>query len=362
MISAHEAKGPSVYPKTNDHAPEDFFDGLHRAFLLAEKNTPGSAERFYLIGGHRISLRFAGPALLSLIVPALEHLSCPKFPGPELTICVFDSVSTGAEIPPPAWPVESYGPRGEITGFNTCNVSTNMDLGSCVLNILQRDINTGIFWVRDAKRLPYWESGAPLRMILHWWLLDRGVQLLHGSAVGTDKKGVLLAGRGGSGKSTAALTCLNSQLLYAADDYCLLKAEPVPFVHSLYSSGKVNAADAGKFSFLKGSLSNPDKLDNEKALFFLSPRFRDKISKGFPVKAVLIPRVTGRPGTTLSPASPGQALKALAPSTIFQLSGAGNSAFKIISSVVKRLPCYYLDLGTDISEIPRVILGLLEGV
>jgi hypothetical protein len=61
----------------------------------------------------------------------------------------------------------------------------------------------------------------------------------------------------------------------------------------------------------------------------------------------------------LKPASPAAGLAALAPSTIFQLPGAGKEAFQAMGQLVRQVPCYQLNLGTDIGEIPEVILELL---
>jgi hypothetical protein len=265
-------------------------------------------------------------------------------------------------MPSPPWSAKDYAARGEIAGFNNSKIQTSLDLGTGVLSMFRRDVNTGIFWIRDARHLPYWESGAPLRMILNWWLTEYKIQLLHASAVGTQEGGVLLAGKSGSGKSTSALACLDSCLKYVADDYCLLATEPVPFVHSLYSSAKINAADRFRFPYLSSALSNVERLGQEKALYFFHEHFPEKISRGFPLKAILIPQISGATETKVSIVSPAVALRALAPSTIFQLSGAGDAAFRLIAAVARKIPCYRLALGTDFSGIPRTILNVIRSV
>ena len=79
---------------------------------------------------------------------------------------------------------------------------------------------------------------------------------------------MLLAGKGGSGKSTTALVCLHSSLVYAGDDYCLLATDDGPYVFSLYSTGKLNPDDVYRFSDLAPLNKNRDHLDSKKALFF----------------------------------------------------------------------------------------------
>jgi hypothetical protein len=170
---------------------------------------------------------------------------------------------------------------------------------------------------------------------------------------------VLLVGRGGSGKSTTAAACLGSALRYAADDYCALRLSPTPFVDSLYSSGKVNAPDVARFPHLEPALSNRDRLGHEKALYFLAGLAPEALSAGFPLRAILLPRVAGGSETRATPVAPAAGLRALAPSTIFQTPGAGEPDFRRLSALVTQVPCFDLALGTELAAIPDVILGVL---
>ena len=92
---------------------------------------------------------------------------------------------------------------------------------------------------------------------------------------------------------------------------------------------------------------------------FLNDYFPEKIISNFPLKALLIPRITGKPNTTLTPTSAAAGLAALVPSTIMQLSGAGKEACQRMMNVVNKIECYYLELGTNMEEIPQVILNIL---
>lgn len=339
-----------------------FFDQLHQAFEDARQRAGVDVQRFFGIGGYTVCLHFAGSALEPRLTPALEHLSIPPCAAPDLTICLWDSQSTGSELPAPPWSHKDYGVHGEISGYNTTQLKTAFNLGSGVLSMLDIPRNLALFWIRDANSLPIYESGAPLLTIFHWWMGTRNRQLLHAAAVGNDAGGVLLVGKGGSGKSSTSLRALaaNSDLFYAADDYCLLSNDAAPFVHSIYSSGKIHSKDTAIFPFLQPALDKSYDLNNEKALFFLKDHFPEKICTGFPIKAVLLPRVTGLEHTRVVQTSASTALLALAPSTIFQLSGAGQPAFQMLSALVRNVPCYLLELGTERRQIPGVIADLLR--
>ncbi|HEY7616582.1 MAG TPA: hypothetical protein VH744_07255, partial [Terriglobales bacterium] len=304
-------------------------------------------------------LRFAGKALLPALAPGFEHLAIDTDGQPDLTVCIWDAQSTGVSLPRPAWSGRVYGPRGDVQGFNNERINTSYCFGAAALSMYDAHRRQAIYCTRDASQLPSWEKGSPLRTILHWGLRTHNLQLCHGAALGRPEGGVLLAGKGGSGKSTTALRCLQSQLLYAGDDYCVVQTEPNPYVHSLYNTAKVNADNVNRVSFLRSAITNWGRLDTQKALMFLQQHYPEKLSEGFPIRAVLIPRVTGRVSTGVTPARCDDALAALALSTIRQLPGADNWSMQMIRSVTDRVPCYYLELGTDLDQIPGVILDVI---
>jgi hypothetical protein len=250
--------------------------------------------------------------------------------------------------------------RGEIDGYSTADIRTAYRPGAEVFSMLDLRRNIALYWTRDARRLPYYECGAPLLVLLSWWMETRERQLVHAGAVGTTEGGVLLVGKGGSGKSSTALSCLEAGLLYAGDDYCLVALEPAPCVHSLYNSGKVNADDVPRFPRLSSALSNAERLDSEKGLYFLQRGFPAQMSRGFPLRAIFLPRVIPSQETRLEKISPSLSLRALAPSTIFQLPGAGQQAFSALSRLVQRLPSYVFEVGSDRARIPATILRFLE--
>lgn len=359
-MTIEQVNQPDTAIRGEDTSPVVFFETVYRAFQQAEQIAAGSLDRFYSIGGYTIRLRFAGPALVPRITPALEHLATKPSSSPMLTICLWDSASTRAQMPPPPWSAEAYIARGEVRGYNDGRIHTSFHIGANVLNMLDTRLDLAVLWICDASQIPYYESSAPLRTILHWWMCNHGRQVVHAGAVGTSMGGVLLAGKGGSGKSTTALACLNSELVYVSDDYCLLATDSVPYAYSLYSSAKLNAEDVERFPRLASAVSNPKRLGTEKAVFLLHKHYREKIATGFPIRAILLPRVTGRSETSLKEISSAASLKALAASTIFQLPGAGHKDFQRITKFVKQMPSYILELGYDISRIPDAIMGLLS--
>ncbi|MES2460460.1 MAG: serine kinase [Armatimonadota bacterium] len=328
-----------------------YFQTALEGFESAAENAGAVFERFYTVGGLSVCLRFAGPALLSRLTPALEHLAAIPSPNPSLTVCLWDSASTRTDLPTPA---RSAGKTEDCADSLLLHYAV-----SGALSVLSTQASTAVYWVPDAERLPYYECGAPLLTILHWWLGSQGQQVVHAASVGTEDGGVLLVGKGGSGKSTTAKACLGSALRYAGDDYCAVQPGTQPRIHSLYSSGKVCAPDVAHYAHLEPALSNRARLPEEKALYFLAGHIPSALSAGFPLKAILLPQVTGLPQTRVVRISPAASLIALAPSTLFQLPHAGGADFSRLGALVRQVPSYRLELGTDRSVLPDVILGIL---
>ena len=292
---------------------------------------------------------------MPLLSPALDHLSIDPVEEPALTVHLFDTESTGTPMPPAPWGQDAYLARGEIAGFNDDRIRTLYQPGTDALNLFDRQRRLGLYWVRRPADVAYWETGAPLRSMFHWWLEDGDLQLVHAGAVGYSTGGILLAGPGGSGKSTSTLACLNSDLLYAGDDYVAVSTAERASVHSLYQTAKVDPGNLGRLSHLRPLVHNPDRLGTEKAVIFPGRGYPDRITRGFPIEALFVPRVTGLLDTRLVKARPGIGLSALAPTTLFQLPGNSKRVFAKIASLVHKVPTFILEVGTDLAQIPEVV-------
>ena len=217
------------------------------------------------------------------------------------------------------------------------------------------------FLKRDLAPLPYWEIGSPFRYISPGWFAARGLQFVHGGAVGTSAGGVLLTAKGGSGKSTTTMLCAKAVMQFAGDDYCL--ADPrTGYLYSLYNSSKLKGTeDLKRLPDLAGLSRNLDSFQNGgfgKAIYFLSDIWSDRLSSGFPLRAIMLPSVTGSVDSSLELCSPADALMAMMPSTVAQLPAADQSDSDRIAALIERLPAYRLYLGSDIRQtILREVLS-----
>lgn len=361
----------TVNPAESHALLNTYFSSAQKLFMSAQASRVKPVQRHFTLCGKTIELIFANEQLLPYITPALEHLATPAFESPALKVFIWDDVTTGTVMPAPPWfgyAVQKkggnlegiYTNRGDVRGFNSSRIKTAYNWSANALSMYDCNEGMALYWTRDARDLPAYETSAPLRNILNWWAQERNYHFAHGAAVGTANGGVLLAGKGGSGKSTAALASLNSGLLYASDDYCLVCADPVPSAYSIFSSAKVDPGNIFRVEHIVPSRGRTGNQYDDKEVFFLYPRFADQIIAGFPLRAILLVRITGKPDSTLSPATPADGVKALTISTMCQFPGAGKRVVDIMQRLAKALPCYHLDFGTDPAQVPALILDLLE--
>lgn len=360
MVSSESLIQPQGRVVEQDRRSVAYFQEVCAAAARARDVAGDVSDHFLDICGYTIRLCFAGSALVPKIVPALAHRSTKTGGTPDLTIRLWDSFSTGVPLPRAPWEeAHVFAGRGEMWGINEDRIHAIFEpLENVQFSILDAESNSAVYWVPEASGVLYYESGAPLRSILHWWMRRRGLQFVHAGAVGKPSGGVLVIGKGGSGKSTVTVACLDTNLLYAGDDYVLVSSGPVPFVYSLYNSAKLEPEHLVKtFPRLSSLVSN--SADDEKALLFLQHANHSvKLASGFPIRAVVRPRITNGSNARLLRLSSASALAAIAPSTVFQLRWAGQRDFQAMSELVKQLPCYVLEIGTDLSAIRDAICSL----
>lgn len=311
-------------------------------FRELEEAAPAPVEsRFFRLAGGLVRVDFGSEELAGRLMPALAHLECE--PGAqELTIQAW----SGGSLPPLPRPERGVVLR-RLTDERFLTAFQNDER---LLSMIDVERGRAVYWCPEAERLPYYESGSPLRLILNRWLGERNLWIVHAAAVGDERGGLLLAGPPGSGKSSTSLLCLQRGPGFLSEDYTVVELSTEPVGHSLYSSAKLLEQDRARLPDLEPARAA------EKLLFFL-PEHR--LARRLPLKALLLPRVSGRAGSSLSPASAAEALRALAPATVFQLPGVGNRAFPAMAELARRLPCYHLELGTRRGEIVELLETLL---
>jgi hypothetical protein len=230
------------------------------------------------------------------------------------------------------------------------------DPGWGTWHVLSRARGLAVTWTADAADLPEWEDSCPLRDILHWHSSDADWLMMHAAGVGAGGTGVLLAGAGGSGKSTTTAACVLAGLQTTGDDFVVV--DPIRrHAHPIYDTIKL---DESSLADWRHAVANPGRPADQKARLHLAQSRPDALARGgLALRAILLPTVTGATQSAIVPVSAAEAMRALAPSTMFLLRGGAAVSMRKITALLRALPAFRLGLGRDPMEAADAVAGFL---
>lgn len=318
-------------------------------FNQSRVKADGVRKRFVFIGG-TVLLTYSSDILEHSLFKAFEHLEVTGTDADAaFTIYACDSDILGYDLPGCDWLNEISKNKTEIVTYNSGNIHVLYNPKSGIFSMFDNGRNRGFYYLPKAGDIPFYEKAAPMRMLLHWWCEKSGLVLVHAAAIGGDASAVLLAGRGGTGKSTTALLAARHGFKFLGDDYVILENNAGPVVYSAYNSVKFRwemlerVPAAGEFS-----LNNQN---DEKGYYFLHDKNPDSLIRRLPLKAVLLPAIAGNQKTSFDRLSQSRGLMGLAASSIFQMPGSGRQTLKTLAGILKDIPVYQMSLGKENAEI-----------
>ncbi len=338
---------------------------------LAEVTSANRVSKKSLqIAEHIIEVNIVGNQDESFYTAAMSHLLLKdNHQAADLSIYTCDQVHC-SDVPLPPSIQEFIQDSEEKAKQHPLGATYEIKVGSFFIQYKQQvqtltiiDYSEGIAinWVYDADLLMEWEKSFPFRSILYYWFNKFGYIIIHGGAIGTRHGGVILAGKSGSGKSTATLACLGGSLKYVGDDIVLVHLKTL-IAYSLYNVAKLEVHQLKLFPTLANWVSNPETMESYKANIFIDNHQPEWLIHSFPIKAILLPRFLGRIDTTIIQATAADAAKALFPSSMEVLTITDLSLFRNLSDVSRRLPNYWIETGTDTRQIYKTIETLLTTV
>jgi hypothetical protein len=339
-----------------------FIDHAAASFEAAFRAVGGSRERRYAICGKPCSIRPAGHYLDALLTPALSHLECgeeergrdnPR--AQDLTILAWDSVSTGTPFNHP-WTGRPRRMSREFLYHRRDGIRILYNSGRETLSFFDATRRIAGYWINSADHLYFSDCASPFWTVFQWWMRETGGWLIHAAAVGReDGRGVLIPGGKGVGKSTVTALCLKHGLQIVGDDYVILTRDPVWRAENLYNSLKLTTDAMTRMPDLADLVRRIGRQSPDKVVLYMDPTRRKDMIPGLEILGILIPRITGRNKTTLLPASAAEAMRSLAPSTLYVQAGEQNAAFKVLADFVRSLPCQIMELGGDLSSTPEAL-------
>lgn len=227
--------------------------------------------------------------------------------------------------------------------------------------IFDRQTSTGLQIMTGPDQHPAWDLGSPLRNFFQWELASYGGALIHAGTLSVAKKGVLLAGAGGSGKSGTVLSGMLSGLKTIGDDYVYVMPKSLQ-AYPLFNTLKQDSAGLKRLGLL-GHKALPTRTNwQNKYQFYINDLGLTPQPKSISLHALLLPTIAQSSKTTTVEISAKQAFLALAPSGVSQIPGDRAQLYAAAAEVSRNLPCFQLNLGTDPREVSNAIRQFIEEI
>ncbi|MER8912968.1 serine kinase [Mesorhizobium sp. M0761] len=264
---------------------------------------------------------------------------------------------------PPGWGDELFHSRRFEEALSGTAFRAEFDHGLRFWQIFDIRRNIGVQWMQSERAYPPWEPGSPLRVFLHWFYSARGMRLAHAGTLGKNGKGVLLVGRGGSGKSGSVVDGVLAGLQTVGDDYVLLDhGGGFPMAFPVFRTFKQDAGGLRRLGLYDAIRAGREPNWQGKYEFFSEDIDGVAMTPSLEIRALLVPHLVEQQHSELSAVSRARAMLALAPSGLFQMPGERDSGVTRFAELVRSLPCFGLSLGHDRAALSQVIGDFLDGV
>jgi hypothetical protein len=332
-------------------------DRLAPAFAGVASRVPESVfEANYLFAGHPVRVRIAGKRLAADVDRALHYVRAPDDIPPALTIEVWDDAEVGP-LGLFSWP-EDADYHGLVSVTDDARFVLNQRPSSVLL--LDREKNRIVGSIRGRDALFQDERARPFHLLVSIWLADRDIPFIHAALVGQDDKGLLFAGKSGSGKTTSSIACYVGGLTYLSDDCVALeKTAEGKFVgHSIYATCMHD--DIKRFPTLASIAHGPNHSFEKKDSVYLLEHDADRFASRIDLAGIVIPKLCDRIDTTHRRAKTMEAMLALAPSSLWMLPNAANASLEKLDGLLTTVPAFWLELGRDVDQVAPAVKRLFS--
>ncbi len=310
-----------------------------------------SHRRTLGLGPIPLTLQAGGLEPLHTFAGSLVASSPASWPPLQVTLV------SGAELPWDQLP-EQIRPRGNEVLVARGEGRTALSSGpEQSVWLFRSEQAAAVFWASDLDALPPWERTSPLRSAARWWATLQGGAMVHAGAVGDGERCVLLVGAGGAGKSTSTLACVDSGLQVLGDDYCLLQAPgaatAAPSIHGMYRYAKLDQRSLDLLPSLRERVMGPAW----RGKWLVDLGITEAKAPSLAAVCEVVQDPTGP--TRVEPLSRMEALRALAPSTLFQQRLWERETWQALTATIRCVPTFRL-LVNDPRDVPDQVRQLLS--
>lgn len=247
---------------------------------------------------------------------------------------------SGIKLPDLHWSRKFKESQFQVSVSDNSRYQVALDRDQGFIYVFDRSENRGSIWMRDFESLHMGSFITPFRIMLAWIGNTIGGELIHGSAVIHNQKGILLNGPSGSGKSTLAMLSAEKGNKIIADDAIFVLDGKM---HAVYTRAKYD----GDFSLIKSATSaklERNQFESKKQVVDLT-NWNGKFEPSGKIDAIVLPVQIDM--NAYQKINNNTALKIVAPNSLAELFGGNHFNFFYLANLVKRIPSYRLALSSQ---------------
>jgi len=286
----------------------------------------------------------------------------------EYSVYLIDAEHCNDLLPAKFWGIEDIEADQSIKGFAEENIFTLLD-NNGIFSLVDRGRKRAIqVFGLDNILLPHGDYFYPLRRILNQFIIDTDYVLVHAGGLGAiaNENGVIITGKGGSGKSTICGLSVGGDVAYVGDDFLLIDTKQC-YAYCLYTSLNARKHLVGFFDdhsiFKKHPKDGTLKLNNSepgRINLILPVENYHYLKRRIKIRAILKPIYDPDIKQLLStPISAPAMIRYMAGSTLYITNGGAatyEKNFLKMCTLVKQVQGYEFYYNSDTEQI-RTSIG-----
>lgn len=210
------------------------------------------------------------------------------------------------------------------------------------------------------KELPPSEVSAPLRWPIQWILAQENLRLAHAASIGINGKGVVLFGKGGSGKSGTTLAALAAGMSTVGDDFIAIGADKYPFARAVFNHIKQDRDGIARIPGLSKHLSHEVENWRGKIEFHPEKVFMGALTDEMCIAAAVLPSITNHSTPVMTSIKPAEALLALISSNAQYDPSRPDAGLGFFANLLRQVPCYRMHLSNDALENGKTLKAFVS--
>jgi hypothetical protein len=187
--------------------------------------------------------------------------------------------------------------------------------------------------------------------------------LLHAAAVGIDGRGILLAARGGGGKSTLAVSAMLGGFRYVSDDYLILRQVGSELTaYPIYSTVNLNPQILNQMPSLQAAYLWDSYWQPAKKTYDIGAHHAS-FERSLSLKAAVFPKISQAKTPSIEPMKKAKVMVEMIYSTIFQMGDYANREhIRKMTDMVSELDYYRINLSPDLQANVEVLRTFINGL